>query len=191
MVEGTAGPVNEFVIADVTLPKNSQNPLSAGGRVMDTTRLHEILRLTTSQFRKGETVNQHKVGAVGVTEVYAMPHESSATGVELVDVHFIKIGVDKEKAAAHKDELIKILNEYPNPERLAGGPSYIEVGGALGDQGAAFCLFALGKVLGLWSVITPESLGMTGEDAHRAAGNGYIMISGYGHEADPQPALKV
>ena len=77
------------------------------------------------------------------------------------------------------DELIAILKTYPQPERLAGGPSYIEVGGEIGDQGAAFQLFALGKVLGLWDIITPEKLGITGPEANQMAGMGFVMMSGF------------
>jgi hypothetical protein len=87
--------------------------------------------------------------------------------------------VDQKKAQENKQNLIDILNTYPDPERLKGGPSYIEVGGVIGDQGTAFALFALGKVLGLWNVITPKTLGITGEQAREMAGMGFIMISGY------------
>lgn len=150
---------------------------------MDTKLLHEILADTTVQLRKGAAVEEHKAGPIAVTEVYAMPHESEANGIEKVDVHFITIGVDKTKAEAHRNDLIEILRGYPEPERLAGGPSYIEVGGVIGDQGAAFQLFALGKVLGLWNIITPESLGITGAQAHQMAGSGFVMMSGYKEDA--------
>lgn len=125
---------------------------------MDTKRLYEILGETTIQLRKGDVV-------------HGTP--------EMVDLEFLVIGVDRAAAERLRAELISILNTYPRPDRLASGPSYIEVGGEIGDQGAAFQLFALGKVLGLWGVITPATFGMKGEEAKRAAGAGYIMISGY------------
>ena len=160
---------------------------------MNLDRLHQILRETTVQLRKGEEIegNPKLVKAIknfkkgddvgklpgGSVHIYAMPHESQAkSGIEKVDCHFVVIGVDKFKAKKHKIELVRILKTYP---RLADGPSYIEVGGEIGDQGAAFQLFALGKVLGLWDIITPEKLGITGSQADQMAGNGFVMISGF------------
>ena len=158
---------------------------------MNLTKLYEILNETTSQYRKGavyegtpELVAQAEAGedlqGGGVLEVYAMPHADEAPdGLVVVDLEFIKIGVDRTKAEARKAELIDILNHYPSPERLAGGPSYIEVGAEIGDQGAAFRLFALGNALGLWDVITPASMGITGPMARDLAGRGFVMITGF------------
>lgn len=147
---------------------------------MDTKRFYEILGETTIQLRKGDAVEKREQPGLQVTEIYMMPHESEAVPeLEKVDLEFLIIGVDKTKAEERRAELISILDTYPNPERLAGGPSYIEVGGEIGDQGAAFQLFALGKVLGLWDVITPKSLGVEGDAARKMAGSGFIMITGY------------
>lgn len=165
---------------------------------MDTNKLYEILNETTVQLRKGEIyegtpelVEQAKNGigedgleGGGVLEVFAMPHESEINpDIEKVDLEFLIIGVDKDKAEARKEELIRILDEYPSPEILESGPSYITVGADIGDQGAAFQLFALGKVLGLWDIITPATLGVTGEQAQQMAGSGFIMITGYKSQA--------
>ena len=163
---------------------------------MNLDRLYQILRETTAQLRKGEEIegDPKLVDAVknfkegdnidklpgGSVHIYAMPHESQARdGIEKGDLHFIMVGVDKAKAEHYKDELIAILQTYPQPERLAGGPSYIEVGGEIRDQGAAFQLFGLGKVLGLWDIITPEKLGITGPEANQMAGMGFVMMSGF------------
>jgi hypothetical protein len=147
---------------------------------MDLNRLYHILGDCTVQLRKGPEVERERVGPVDVTHVYAMPHESEAKPeVEKVDVTFMVIGVDKAVAEAHRAELVTILNAYPEPDRLAGGPSYIEVGGVIGDQGAAFQLFAVGQVLGLWQVITPRTLGFTGDTEREMAGRGLVMITGY------------
>ena len=126
---------------------------------MNLERLYEILAETTVQLRKGEVfegspalVEQAKRGeeltSNGLLEVFDMPHMSEAPDLELIDLELLVIGIDKTKAETHKNELIEILKTYPYPDRLAGGPSYIEVGAEIGDQGAAFQLFALGKVLG-------------------------------------------
>lgn len=142
--------------------------------------LHQIIREVTTEFRKGEEVVESQVGRVRRVDVYAMPHESEVPeDLERVDVHFITVGVAKEKAETQKDRLVGILNSYPQPDRLAAGPSYIEIGGVIGSQDAALRLFALGEVLGLWEVITPERLGITGEDADRFAGMGLVMMSGF------------
>jgi len=149
---------------------------------MNLDRLHEILRETTVQLRKGAEVEKHiEKSGLEVTEIFAMPPSDApvAEALERIDMEFLVIGVDKEKAEQHKAELVEILNTYPQPDRLAGGPSYIEVGAEIGDQGAAFQLFALGKVLGLWDVITPATMGITGPEAKQMAGMGFVMMSGY------------
>lgn len=142
--------------------------------------IYQILEETTQEFRKGEEVVERDVGQVHVTDIFAMPHESGTPAdLQLVDLHFITVGVDQTKAEARREDLVRLLNGYPQPERLAGGPSYIEVGGVLGDQGTALRLFALGEVLGLWQVITPSKLGVTGPEGNQLAGMGLVMISGY------------
>jgi hypothetical protein len=160
---------------------------------MNLNRLYEILNETTIQLRKGEVIHGDKplVDAIkagvesdklpgGVVTFDMMPTVAEAAdGLEKVDLEFLVIGVHKAKAEQHRAELIGLLNTYPNPDSLASGPSYITVGGEIGDQGAAFQLFALGKVLGLWEVITPGSCGMTGAEAQQAAGSGFIMMTGY------------
>ena len=166
---------------------------------MNTQRLYEILSATTSQFRKGEVVEGTPalVAAIkggvslddlpsGSAHIYGMPHASEAAdNVEKVDCHFLVISVDKAKALEYKDELLVLLAAWPTeswgqPTRpLTEVLNYLEVGAVIGDQGAAFCLFALGQVLGLWEVLTPEVIwGVTGAAADELAGRGYIAISG-------------
>src|ERR1700679_3108460 len=154
---------------------------------MNTARLYEILSACTVQLRKGEVfegtseiVEQAKSGkditVGGVLEVFAMPHESEALPtIEKVDMVFLTIGVDKAEAEKHSAELRKILADYP---RSKDGPSYIEVGAEIGDQGAAVQLFAVGKVLGFWDVITPGTLGIKGAQARVMASVGFIICSG-------------
>lgn len=148
---------------------------------MNFDRLYEILRATTVQLRKGEEVERRQSGPIEVVEVYAMPHETEAPNLEKVDVEFMIVGVDRDKAEAHKAELISILNQWPKDAAapLADGPSYIALGADIGDQGAAFQLMALGKVLKLWTLITPRSFGFDGEEARRLAGGGMVLMSGY------------
>lgn len=160
---------------------------------MDLDKLYSILGKTTVQLRKGDVIHgtPQLVDAVqnykdgdhlpgGVVTFDMMPHESEARqDVEKIDMELLTIGVNKEAAEQSRAEFIALLNDYPQPDRLASGPSYIEVGAEIGDQGAAFQMFALGQVLGLWKVVTPKMLGATGEMAKQMAGSGYIMITGY------------
>lgn len=148
---------------------------------MDTEKLYKILKETTMQLRKGDAMKEDKTEWGKVVHLYFMQHVSEVTDkdVEFVDMHYITIGVNKPQAVKYRDELLSTLKTYPDFERFKQGLSYIEVGGVIGDQGAAFQLFALGKVLGLWEVITPEVMGMDGEMADDLAGRGFIMFSGF------------
>ena len=145
---------------------------------MDLKRLGEILYETTREYRKGAVVERSAGAVMDVSEVYIMPHVSEAPDThQLVDCEFLEIGVDKTKAERLKPDLIEVLKGYPEMDRFIGGPSYIEVGGVLGDQSAAFRLFALMKVLGLGDLITPATFGFKGQEARDAAGSGFIMIA--------------
>lgn len=148
---------------------------------MNLNRLHEILRDCTKQLRKGEVMKNEGAFGMSVLTIDAMPHADAPgnDGLEKVDLHFLIIGVDKAIAESHRAELVGLLNAYPQVDRLEQGPSYIEVGGEIGDQGAAFQLFALGNVLGFWDVITPGKMGFSGKEADSMAGNGFVMITGY------------
>ena len=125
---------------------------------MDVDKLHGLLADVTSPFYEGVTED---------------------AGLAIVDCHFVVIGVDKVKAEARRGELVDLLAGYSPPGRLAVGPSYIEVGGVLGDQGEAFRLFAVGEALGMWKVITPKTMGFEGRAAEQLAGQGFVMMSGY------------
>jgi hypothetical protein len=143
--------------------------------------LNEILEETCGGFRKGEQIEGN--------HFYGFPHVSTVEDrgdTVLVDCHFIKVGVLKQKAEEVKAELIEILNQYPYLERLKNGISYIELGAVLGSQDRAFELLALGEVTHLWRVVTPATMGVTGETADNMAGMGFILESGYSpnHEAN-------
>lgn len=154
---------------------------------MDVTRLNEIISLTTTPFRKGKEVNQRVVEGMRVIEVYAMPMLQSelVDALEPVDCHYFVVAVDKELAQKHRDEVVAILQDWPKTFNdqpltpLEEGPSYILAGAVLGDQGQALQLFALGQVLGLWKVITPETFGVTGEEADDLAGSGFVLTDGF------------
>ena len=100
-----------------------------------------------------------------------------------VDVHFFWVtGVNEPT----KDGLAAVLHEYPEPDRLRSGPSYIELGAVLGSQELALRLIGLGQLVGLWRAVTPEAVGIAGAEAKRLAGNGFVMMTG----VNPQGAMK-
>lgn len=132
------------------------------------------------QLRKGSEI-EHRDGA---THVYAMPHVDEAADLKQVDVHFITIGVRQWLLTdENRGEFIRLCDAYPEPERLAGGPSYIELGGVLGDQGGALMFLAVGEAFDLWKVFTPATFGITGPEADALAGGGMVMCSGYREQA--------
>jgi hypothetical protein len=162
--------------------------------MFDTAKMYRILNETTRQARKGEVftgtpamvdwaknAGDETPAPGGVLEVFAMPSAADPMfkDSELVDLHFIQIAVDRHAAEKSRADFVALLDSWPEPAELAGGPSYLAAGGTLGDQGAAFQMFALGEALGLWSVITPERLGFSGAEANQMACMGFVMCSGY------------
>jgi hypothetical protein len=143
----------------------------------------DALNASTAEFRKGaEVVEEAPKGGVQVTHVYGMPHYHDApAGMILHDLVFIKVGVDPDAAERVRDVLEDWLRAYPEPERIAGGPSYIELGAQLGSQDYALRLMALGAQLDLWKLITPGTFGFNNdaEEARMMAGRGMVMISGW------------
>lgn len=144
-------------------------------------RLTGIVARTTRLCRKGEVVTETTTpSGMRVVSIDAMPlvAEFDDPATVLVDVHFAAVEVDKAEGEAARAELVEVLRAWPHPGMLESGPSYIVLGAAVGDQGLALCLMGLGKALGLWDVITPGSLGVTGEAADRMAGQGFVMTTG-------------
>ena len=130
--------------------------------MFDLDRLYAILRDTTRLMLEGDPY----------------PGEDVILDTEVVDVHFLRVLVNLPKAEAHREEFCALLDNWPNDE-LHQGPSYLQVGGTMDDQGYAFAMFALGKALGLWRIVIPESLGLKDEDARELAGNGGVWMTGY------------
>lgn len=96
--------------------------------------------------------------------------------VHSVDVHFFWVSKRGEPTAQELRVLLEA--EYPDVARLRGGPSYIEIGGVIGDQGLALRLIGLGELVGLWKAITPKTIGAEGEQAAQMAGSGFVMAGG-------------
>jgi hypothetical protein len=95
-----------------------------------------------------------------------------------VSVHFFWVQARNNPTAAELRALLEA--EYPRVERLREGPSYIEIGGAIGDQGLALQLIGLGELVGLWTVVTPATVFFEGAEADEMAGRGFVMCSGLG-----------
>src|SRR3989344_1514990 len=140
---------------------------------MDTQKLYDIVQNSTRVFRKGEMVEKRQVGNVDVVELFGYDHTSGApTGdnFDKVDMIFVDVVVDRAKAKQYKGILTEQLRSYPQPKRLADGPSYIELAPNLGmEQEGALRFMALGKTLGLWDVMNAKALGMDDATARQMA----------------------
>ena len=116
--------------------------------------------------------------------------EADEDGVESVDCFFIEVPVAVEKAQARRAGFVALLDRWPTEtgdgpvSPLGAGPGYIHVGAVLGSQQLALIMFAVGKTLGLWGLITPQSLGFEGDAAAEMAGLGLVMIDGYRPDGD-------
>jgi hypothetical protein len=110
-----------------------------------------------------------------INEIINICCKRGPKGSDPIDVHFFKVPIDEAAAGSLREELIQLLSSN---SRMKDGPSYIELGGDLGDQGMALMLLALGKALNLWEIITPATLGISGPKADEIAGSGFVMCSG-------------
>lgn len=150
---------------------------------MNTQKLYDIIQDSTRVFRKGEAVEQRQVGNVDVVELFGYDHTSEAPSGDnfnKVDMIFVDVVVDRTRAERYRTDLTRILRDYPQPKRLAGGPSYTELAPNLEmQQEDALRLMALGKTLGMWDVMSAKTLGMDDATARQMAGQGFLMISGY------------
>jgi len=151
--------------------------------------LYNILNETTKVYRKGDAISTRTSEDIGVVELFGYPSTDTSSNViskdakdlyEKVDMVFINVVVDKNKAEMYKSNIENILKDYPDHLRLAQGPSYIELSPNLDlEQEGGLRLMALGKVLGLWSVISGKSLGLSDAESLNLAGMGLLNISGY------------
>ncbi|MCK9459926.1 MAG: hypothetical protein M0R80_09840 [Proteobacteria bacterium] len=146
--------------------------------MFDLTKLHKILSESTICLRIGKPSEQIEYKDLTVTEIWNMPHESDPdyTDILKIDVGLFKVGIIVEKAERNKQSLIDILDNYPDPKRLSQGPSYIEIGATLDSQEAAFRIAALGSYLEICDIISPMSLGITGDDAKLMIKRGLFMM---------------
>lgn len=93
------------------------------------------------------------------------------------DLVFFKVGLGLIAHPDKKKFLQLVSEEFPH--WLDGKEhSYLEMGANMGDQGIALMTMGLGKILGVWELLTPKSvLGDIPEDmAMMMAGRGMITV---------------
>ncbi len=152
---------------------------------MDTKKLCDIVQDSTRVFRKGESVEERRVGSGDVVELFGYDHMGEAPSgdnFDKVDMIFVDVVVDRAKAEQYREALAEQMRGYPQPKRLAGDLSYIDLAPNLGmEQEGVLRLMALGKTLGMWDVTSAKTLGADDATAKQMAGQGlgFLMISGY------------
>ena len=126
------------------------------------------------------------------TKVYDAD-EVADTGIAHVSVHFYQVAAVGEPT---RQELLDLIADNEKGEwttialsRAEEGPSYIEWGGWIGDQGLALRLLGLGELVGLWQVITPERMNVPLELRGDMAGAGYVCNAGFLSVEDAMRAM--
>jgi hypothetical protein len=128
--------------------------------------------------------DQVKVSSAGPVAVVAINGFATAPpGAVRADVHFVLVA--PTEGLPERDELVAVVRDAAREpgefadlgvEDLAGGPSYITLGGWLGSQSLALMLIGAVELVGLAKAITPSVLGLEGADADAAAGMGLVML---------------
>lgn len=105
------------------------------------------------------------------------PQDKQPTG-HTADLVFFKVCAIGEPKAEDLRALIEAHDGEFGPVNPLDGKehNYLELGGYMGDQGAALMLMGLGSLLGLWNLLTPASLGIDGDLAMQMAGMGMVSI---------------
>jgi hypothetical protein len=110
----------------------------------------------------------------------------------VIDVHFFGVVCSEDFDKEHFRSLFQAFVDAGEGEfgttitkdDVKGGPSYITWGAWVGDQTAALMLMGAGQYAGMWEVVTPGKLGITGEKADELAGLGLVMTSGWKEAVD-------
>lgn len=95
-----------------------------------------------------------------------------------VDMFFFTVAAKGEPSADTLRELIRAhKGHHCDLDPLDGGEhSYLQVGGWIGDQGLAMMFMALGALVGLWEILTPNALPIDDELKKQMAGMGMVSI---------------
>lgn len=150
--------------------------------IMNTTRLNEIIDLTT---KACPVIND----AVAIAQFQwlrtTISGQPPLDSILWVDCYLHKLAVDVALARAHRDEVVSILQEWPSTADghkitpLSGLPTYVDMTHVL-DKHHAFGLLALGQALGFWEVNTPLTYGFASGSpnaANAARTGGYLRVS--------------
>lgn len=143
----------------------------------------EYVQSATTVYRKGDVVTQQQEGGMRVVTVDAFPE--LPPGSKVVDCHFVWVGFTEAFTTMTADELYQAITDTEagmfrsmGPQSWANGPSYIEIGGWIGDQTLAFQFMACCVAHGLANhVITPTLLGFDETQADQLAGAGLVLLS--------------
>lgn len=95
---------------------------------------------------------------------------------ELVDVHFIYVGIRKDAADPYKERFCAFLSKPPMAPLLKEGVTYIVLGNLLGSETAALYLMALAQYYGVGKCVLPRHLGLHGDEADIAASEGSVVL---------------
>ena len=106
------------------------------------------------------------------------PEEHQPTG-HTADVEFFKISLKDKPDPEVLRTLIQenFKGEFSDLDLFDGKEhNFIEIGAWIGDQGAALILMGMGKLLDLWELFTPTSMGAPPDMAKMMAQEGLVSI---------------
>lgn len=95
----------------------------------------------------------------------------------VVDVHFCYVVVDLDKALACYPEILEEWAALRASHETTDLTTFIEIGVAIGNFEDGLRLIALGAVLRMWRVSTPETMGVRGILGEHLAFTGAVFAS--------------
>ncbi len=140
--------------------------------------LFDFFTSTVIPLRKSLEVNAIS-GGLPVVDSYRMTSTAEYTSddtVDIIDVHFICVGVKKALAEPYKERFGKLIGNPPFQALIDKGATFIELGNILGSETAALYMMALGKHYGFCRVVLPSDLGLDGDEADIAASEGSVIM---------------
>lgn len=139
-------------------------------------RLHEILKETTKEYRKGDRIEEKDFEGINIKVGFDIPHVDEAPeNLHKTDLVLLTIGVDKEKAKEFDNEIKNYIANYPELH----GHNYFMASREVGGTMDALRLFALGEALDYWKVVRPGEMELRGYDKYNDnfwVSRGYIKV---------------
>ena len=147
--------------------------------------LFDFFASTVVPLRKGLEVAAISGGipVVDSYQMYSVDEYANNDEYEVIDVHFICVGINKEVADQYSERFDRMIHGDPFSELISNGTTYIELGQILGSETAALYLMALAKYYGVCDLILPKDLGLYDDEADIAASEGSVVIK----EKDDEP----